>query len=352
MDSPVLYIASHEALNFSEEDCAKLRAFAENGGMIFTHADGDTPAFNKSVAELAHKLFPQYPLTDLPATHPIFSTLYKIKLQPRLQGVSNGSRLLLLHSPTDLNKAWQQSDWVNHPVSFQMGINIFIYAAGKANLRNKLKTPLVPEPDVTPILTTQLARLKYPGDWNPEPAAWPRFTRLFLGETSVKLNVVDTDPQMLDPLKMPVAQLSGTIAVRYDTGQLKAIQNYVDNGGTLIIDACGASPAFMKSMLLDFLPHAFPKTFLGRMQDDNPILAGTGAGMTPVNLKLRPCRAETDGVLTQPIQYMTEGKGMVILSSVDITTGLLGTNTWPVNGYTPETSCDLVRNIILYALEK
>ena len=102
MDSPVLYIASHEALKFTDEDCAKLRAFAENGGLIFTHADGDTPAFNKSIAELSKRLFPQYPLTDLPSTHPIYSTLYKIKQQPKLQGISNGSRLLLVHSPDQI----------------------------------------------------------------------------------------------------------------------------------------------------------------------------------------------------------------------------------------------------------
>jgi hypothetical protein len=352
MDSPVLYIASHEALNFSDRDITKLRTFAENGGLIFTHADGDAPAFNKSIAELSKKLFPEHPLTDLPATHPIFSTLYKIKLQPRLQGISNGSRLLLLHSPTDLNKAWQQRDWVQRPVNFQMGINIFIYAAGKANLRNKLKTPLVPEPSVTPILTTQLARLKYPGDWNTEPAAWPRFARMFLADTSVKLDLPEIDPSELDPKKMPVAQLSGTIAVRYDTAQLKQIETYVHNGGILLIDACGGSPAFSQGIFVDFLPHAFPKTMTGDLHADDPILAGKGDGMTPVSLKLRPWRAESDGTTTQPLQVLREGTGMVILSGADITTGLLGTNTWPVNGYTPQTCYDLVRNIVLSALER
>ena len=50
-----------------------------------------------------------------------------------------------------MNKAWQQRDWVQRPTNFQMGINIFIYAAGKANLRNKLKTPLVADVKVSPI---------------------------------------------------------------------------------------------------------------------------------------------------------------------------------------------------------
>jgi hypothetical protein len=352
MDSPVLYIASHQALKFSDEDCDKLRSFAENGGLIFTHADGDSAAFNKSVAELSHRLFPQYPLADLPKNSPIFSSLYKIKLEPSFQGVSNGSRLLLVNSTTDINKPWQQSDWVERPVSFQMGINIFIYAAGKANLRNKLKTPLVPDVDVRPIQTASIAELKYPGNYNPEPAGLPRFAKLFLTDTSVKLNVVDAIPADLDAQKILLAHLTGTGAVSYDTTQLKAIHDYVDNGGILLIDPCGASPAFLKSMLVDFLPHAFPRSLAMDMKADNPILDGKGAGMSRVTLKLRPYRTELDGATQQPIQFFNLGKGMVIFSTVDLTTGLLGTNTWGVNGYDPTAVYDLIRNTLLYSFEK
>jgi hypothetical protein len=352
MDSPILYIASHEAVKFTDDDCQKLRSFAENGGLIFTHADGDSPTFSKSIAELSHRLFPQYALAVLPTTHPIFSTLYNIKLQPKLEGISNGSRLLLVHSPTDLNKIWQQQDWQERPTDFQMGVNIFIYASGKANLRNKLKTPLVADAHVTPILTKQIAELKYNGNYNPEPASLPRFAKLFLNDTSVKLDVIDADPANLDPEKMPLVHLTGVGAVPYDTMQLKAIHDYVSNGGILLIDPCGASPVFLKSMLLDFAPHAFPKSLFQDMQSDNPILAGKGAGMTPVTLKLRPYRTELDGTTRQPIEYFNLGSGMVIFSTVDLTTGMLGTNTWGVNGYEPATVYDIMRNALLYSLEK
>jgi hypothetical protein len=352
MDSPVLYIASHVALNLTDVDIAKLRAFTENGGLIFTHADGDSAAFNKSIADIAHRMFPEYAFADLPQTHPIFSTLYRIKLQPRLQGISNGSRLLLVHSPTDLNKVWQQNDWAEHPVNFQMGMNVFIYAAGKADLRNRLKTPLVPEPTVDPIASTTVAQVRYTGDWNPEPAGVPRFARLFLSQTSMKVNVIDADPQLLDARKMPLAHLTGTGPLRMNSADLKALHDYVDNGGTLLIDACGGSAEFDKSMVLDFLPHAFPQSHVADMRPDNPILAGTGAGLSPLTLRLRPWRNELDGATTEPLQYFTQGKGMVIFSPVDLSTALLGTNTWPVNGYAPDTAYALMHNLLLSILEK
>jgi hypothetical protein len=352
MDSPVLYIASHEALKFTDEQCAKLRAFAQNGGLIFTHADGGSTAFNNSVADLSKRLFPQYPLTDLPATHPIFSTNYKIKDTPHLQGVSNGSRLLLLNSAEDLNKYWQLRDPLEKPINFQTGLNIFIYAAGKANLRNRLKTPVVPEPNVTPILTTTIAQVRHAGDWNPEPAGLPRFARLFLGQTSVKVNVVEADANTLDAGKMPLAHLTGTGLVHFTADELKSLHDYVNSGGTLLVDACGGSTDFQRSVLTELLPRAFAPSLPSAFPADSPILTGTDAGMSKLSLKLRPYRGETGGATTEPLQYLTLGKGQVILSTVDISTGLLGTNTWPINGYEPENCYDLVSNLLLSLLER
>jgi hypothetical protein len=352
MDSPILYLASHEPVKLSDEDYGKLRQFALNGGLIFTHADGDSPDFNRFAADLSKRLFPEYPLTDLPANHPIYSDLYKVNPEPRLQGVSNGSRLLLLHSPTDLNKAWQTRDFAEHPNQFQMGMNIFIYAAGKANLRNKLKTPYVPEPDVKPVLTTTIAQLQYLGNWNPEPAALPRFARLFVTQTGVRIEPRPIDPAELDPITMPFAHLTGTDEVHFTSAQLLKMHDYVNAGGTLLIDACGGSSAFTKSMLVDVLPHAFPQNTLSTMKSDHPIIAGSGDGMTPLTLRLRPYQSETTGSTTAPVQFFNLGKGIVIFSPVDVTTALLGTNTWPINGYEPDAAFDLLNNIFLFALEK
>jgi hypothetical protein len=151
---------------------------------------------------------------------------------------------------------------------------------------------------------------------------------------------------------MPVAHLTGTNQMRFTPNQLKQIHDYVSAGGTLLIDPCGGSPAFLKSILVDFLPGAFPHQLPRDMDPFDPILAGTGEGMTPANLHLRPGQGELGGMTTAPLEYFTEGKGIVLLSRVDITTALLGTDTWPINGYAPEAAFDLVRNVVLFTLER
>ena len=49
-----------------------------------------------------------------------------------------------------------------------------------------------------------------------------------------------------------------------------------------------------------------------------------------------------------PLVEITFGKGRVILSRLDLTTALLGTNPWAVNGYSPEYAQAFIKNILLW----
>jgi len=356
MDSPVLYMAGHQPPKLEQSDYAKLKAYAENGGLIFTHADGDSADFTRFAQDLARHLFPQYALQDLPPTHEIYTTLYKLKAGPRLQGVSNGSRLLLLHSPTDLNKAWQLRDWKPRQTPFEMGLNTFIYAAGTVNLRNKLHTPYVPEPGIAPLATVNLPRLRYDGNWDPEPAAWSRFGRQFLGATSIDVRPTPIDVADLRVNSGQLAHLTGTSEVHFSDDQIAALRNYVNAGGVLLIDACGGSTAFAQSIRAELLPRAFPDGQLKRLRADHPILSGDGGadieGLLRITPHLRPHATELLGITGVPIETLTAGRGCVIFTGVDLTTGLLGTNTYSVIGCDPETATPLCRNILLWALQR
>src|SRR5205085_2827084 len=99
LDSPVLYIASHKAPQFTAAEKEKLKGFVDAGGLLFTHADGDSPEFNQFAESLANTLWgDKYVMNDLPADHPIFSVVFKVNDPPKLRAVSNGSRLLMLHA--------------------------------------------------------------------------------------------------------------------------------------------------------------------------------------------------------------------------------------------------------------
>ena len=153
-------------------------------------------------------------------------------------GVSNGARWLLVHSPSDLSLAWQmRSDKTRLP-DFQLGLNLFVYAAGKIDLHNRLESPFVAPPDHPPTRTLRVARLSFDGNWDPEPAAWPRFSRILHWETGLALDLIHTPIDKLQPTTTPLATLTGTGSQPFSKSQCDALANYVKSGGTLLIDPC------------------------------------------------------------------------------------------------------------------
>ena len=50
--------------------------------MIFAQSDADSTEFTRFVQDLSHRLFPLYEMQDVPANHPLYSVLYKVKPEP------------------------------------------------------------------------------------------------------------------------------------------------------------------------------------------------------------------------------------------------------------------------------
>ncbi len=339
-DAPILYISGSKPINFTDDEIAKLKTFVDNGGILFTHADLASATFNHYVIDLSKKLFPDYgPLVDLPVDHEIYKVNYPIPLpRPKLQGVSNGVRLLMIHSPSDLSNAWQVRATLSKKPAFQLGANIFLYATGKEKYRNRLDTPIVPEPDNEPQRTISLARLKYAGHWNPEPGAWPRFARILQWQTGTKLDVKEIDLDQLRFEQTPIAHLTGTESFVPTDAQLTALKNFVTAGGTLLIDAAGGSGPFADGETA-WLPKILGTTTLQPLATNNPLLKHSISGTVDVPTQtLRLYALEQLGNNTTRIKSAPLGKGRIIFSGLDLCSGLVGTNTWGILGYLPEYS--------------
>jgi hypothetical protein len=349
MDCPILYLASHKAPNLRDVDFENLRHFVEAGGLLFTHSDGNSEAFNKWVAgELVPKVCPGYVLQSLPDGDPIFSINYPIRPpHMKIQGVSNGSRLLIVHSATDLAAAWQQRSDKTYRDNFRFGINLFCYAAGKVDLRNRLATPLLPDSAAPTKPATTIVRLSYPGKWNPEPYAWTRFGRSWQSTTGSALEIKTDGIENLAVSDAPICHLTGAEAHSFTEVDARAIREYVNGGGILLIDACGGSPAFLESAQ-KLLASAFPSATLQDLPANHAIykdlanVPGTVKGP-----RLRPFYAIK--MSPPPLRLLLAGKGSVILSTIDISTGLLDTNTYTICGYTPESCQTLAENAVAWA---
>jgi hypothetical protein len=349
LDAPVLYIASHQAPALEDAEYEKIRQFVEAGGMVFTHADNGGAAFNRWVPRLVDKVAPGRKLEELPESHVLYELNYKIKSpKPQLQAVSNGSRLLLVHAPDDLASQWQQRGEKVAPDAFKLGLNVALYAAGKADFRNRLNSPYVPEPKGEPRGAVMIARVKYDGNWDPEPGAWARFGRAFAWQTNFAAAVKPVGLRELKDAGVEVAHLTGNAATKFTDEDAAAAKAFVENGGTLLIDACGGSTAFHDSVRDDLLGKAFPGARPEAIARDHPLFRPAGA-QEPLTPKVRPYAVEHFKEGVPELKLLQAGKGQVVLSHLDLTSGLLGTSTWGIAGYDPKTSQALVRNLLLWA---
>jgi hypothetical protein len=353
MDSPILYLSSHKTIKLSDAEYGKIRSYVENGGLLFMQADGGALEFNRFAHEAAHKLFPAYEMTLLPPSHPLRTVMFKTKPTGNLYMVSNGSRILMLYSSEDLSKSWQLRDNKNKPFPFEIGTNLFIYAAGKRDLRNHITSTYIPAVAATPSATFTIARLKYAGNWDPEPAAWQRFSRWFQLNTGYALNVTQVPINELTPETGPVADLTGTARYDLTDSESAAIKKYVESGGVLLVDLCGGRGTFDKGLQTSLFFKVFASTPSRVMSSSHPILSGVGGnGMDDLAKPiLRQYAIDQLGTHAGFPEEIAAGKGHVIFTSLDITSGLLGTNTWGITGYEPAYAESLTKNVILWTLD-
>lgn len=197
-----------------------------------------------------------------------------------------------------------------------------------------------------------VARLKYEGNWDPEPGAWGRFARAFQWQTNFGVAVQPVELRALKDVgadaATQVAHLTGNAAHTFTDEDVAAVKAFVEGGGTLLVDACGGSQPFYESVRDDLLARAFPGAKGEKVAQDHPLLwpAGETESLSP---KVRAYATEVFMGDVPEISVIQAGKGRVVVSPIDLTSGLLGTNTWGIAGYEPGSAQAIVRNVLLWA---
>jgi hypothetical protein len=350
LDSPVLYIGGHLPVKFTNEQLDKLRTYVEAGGTIFTHADADSESFNTFAAELANKLFPQYELKALPPDHVLYNVLFDVKSRPPLKAVHNGARLLMVHSPKDIARSWQRRDYVRAKEFFDLGVNLFVYAAGKRDFRNRLDIGRVSLSHAAATMTVPVARVRYPGNWNPEPGAWRQYAGWFKQQTGMALRLNEVLLKELSPTDAPGAHLTGSGPYKFTADECAAIKRYVEGGGVLVIDSCGGGKTF-NDLARATLEAVFKDGDLKAVSHGHPLVNTGAAGMEDVSIpQVRVAERERKSAVNM-VQMLRAEKGCVLLTPVDITCGMLGVTAAEVTGYTTPYARSLMKNVIFWTLD-
>ncbi len=356
LDSPLLLITGHKDPHFTAGDIAKLRAYVQAGGIVYCSCDGNSTAFRQAMIACGKQVAgPQYPVRPLVQTSAIYTMQpwYKFQHSPGLVGISNGLRYEWIISPKDTSAVWQQRNFARKD-SWELAANLYFYATGKAPLADKLQS-LAVTPKLAAI-TRQLsvAAVQYAGNWNPEPGSWHRMAQLMPMLSDIQVVAGIQKMSQLNPAKFPLAHLTGVGDIHFSHAQRSALLRYLDHGGTLLADSGGGKTAFTNSFER-MMDHLFPHAQLVQIRRHSVLYTGTipgGARARPLIYRKFTIEKH-DKPSGRPLWGIRrDGRWVVIFSPLDLTSGLLGTNTWGINGFSPATAQALARNILAYVAQR
>ncbi len=342
-DAPALVIAGSKAPTFGKDDLDKLRTYVNQGGVIFSVTECDGAAFDKGMRDAYTKLFPEYEIKEAPLSHALYNIHQDItRADVKFHVMSNGVRPLAIHVTRDMTKAWQTYQVTADKWAFQAALNVYVYLTDKTlPARGSRVWPAA----VTTMAeeTVKVARLKFNGNWDPEPLAYQRFARLLLERTGVKVELDSVAIDGLAAAGAKVAVLTGTGELRLNDSDAKTLRKFVDGGGTLVVDAAGGDKKFGESAWKALKP-AFPVGTLAKMTASDPLFSVDGETIESFRYRKKTAVRIRNG---EPALMASAGEGRVIFSYEDITVALVGFPAYMCDGYDPETAYAIMRNVML-----
>lgn len=158
-DAPILYISGLSPPALTDGQMAKLRRFVLRGGLIWSETAGNNAAFDRQMRQWYARLLPEWPLKAISPEHRVYSARAPLERPLPMLGISNGVRLLAVHVPVDLSRAYQAFDAGEEANAFSLAANLYFHVGDPSALRRRGQPFVEPLPDAnSPAATGRPAR--------------------------------------------------------------------------------------------------------------------------------------------------------------------------------------------------
>lgn len=351
LNSPILFISGNRDPKFTQAQIRRLRTYIDDGGLVYCSPVENSNRFRRAMIKYAREVVRnRYEFKLLSPKSDLMTMQPYLHLHLRTLAMSNGVRYLWVISPQDIGAVWQRREFSRQP-DWQFPINLYLYCTGRGSLGTRLTSLVVPPAKAAAVRSVNVGLLKFRGNWNPEPGAWRRMAQLAASDfqTTVKVSVV-TPPQ-LSTAGIKVLDLTGTGRPAFSAGDIADIRHFLDSGGLLFANAAGGNLSFSDSVQ-NLIQKLYPHTPLVSLPRTCGIYRGNMPGGIPAEHAVyRSYYVAKMGFRKRPelLGVKKNGRWVVIFSQQDMTSGLLGTNTWGILGYAPQTAVNLTRNVLSYA---
>jgi hypothetical protein len=353
-DAPVVVITGSEAPKFTDDHVRRLRRYVQEGGTILSITECDGKGFGEGIREAYKKIFPGRQLKELAPDHKLFTVHAQLKPgRLKLSVLSNGARPLVIHSDTDISLDWQMNRRITQKDAFDMAANIVMYVTGR-QLRNRGADHWTKTGSGQTDKSVKLVRLKHDGNYDPEPLAWRRISRLVGARCKVHLEV--GGPVAISELGgsgARIAALTGTTALKLSESDKAGLKKFVESGGLLLVDAAGGwlggGREFAKTAE-ETIELMFGRGSLRTLASHSGLYKRKGYDIPRAHYhRITKLRL---GVKEPRLKAVMVGQRIgVLVSREDLTVAMIGCRPAECDGYTPESAYEIARNIVLYAAD-
>jgi hypothetical protein len=353
-DAPILVITGSQAPKLTDDHLRRLREFLWQGGTIFSLTECSGAGFRDGIREVYKRLLPNRELKEVPPGQTLMGLFGRLPPRLKLFTISNDVRPFVVHSDVDLVVDWQLNRWLSQRDSFNAAANVAMYVTGKQLRHRGVHTwPQKPQPAKGP--TVKLVRLRYDGNYDPEPLAWERVSRLIA--TDCKINLQVDGPVAIADLKpsgAEIATLTGTSALRLNEAEKAALKAFAQGGGLLLVDAAGGIAGAGKSFVAsaeETIEELFGSRSLRTLSTEAELyrLKGYRIDRAHYHQKTQMRLGTTEPKLKAVI---LGDRIAVLFSREDLTIALIGCAPVDCDGYTPSSAYEIARNVILYAAKR
>jgi len=372
---PILYFTGWKQIpDFDDATIAKLRQYLMDGGTLVVHSSCGRPEFNDSFRRQIVKIFPDRELLPIGADHPIYSSYYNIEsMRVRkgsekwvtvptqaglLETINIGTRAAVIFSPIDLSCGWNADA---NPIeggvlydqndALKLGSNIVTYCLAEYQYGRFFDHQKVYH-QATDATRDQfvLGQIVHNGDWDPTPHGVPNLLKTIDQNTTmhVQFKRVPVDPEKGDIYSFPVLFMVGQRKFELSDAAEKRLRKYLDDGGTLIVDAAIGSAEFNDAFAAE-MKKIYPDKQLTDIPSDHPMMKyqydESHVELAPLGKQLNP------GVNTPQFKGIeVDGRYPVIYSPLSMSAGWEQLPRAYNSGYSDEDSLKLGVNLFMYVV--
>ena len=372
LQSPIVWFNGHDRVPGGSQ-VNLLKEYVANGGFIVAEACCGSPQFDVEFRRLVKELFPDNELVRLPDGHPIWTASGKFLVDPAefpLYGISQGCKTVLVYSPKPIAGYWEENRFTEGRgrEAFRLGANIIAYATGMEAPKPRLtEVEVFKAEERTQVRRgfLRVGQIKHSGDWQPAPRAMNKLMEVARKEgLDVVLQpkpVSLADPNLFD---FKFLYLHGRTSFQFSKENLTQLKFVLENGGTLLSDACCGAKPFDQSF----------RAMVNNLFEDAP--AGSKPKLEPIPPGDELFSAELNGKAVEKIRLRREsqagqptdaeyklgqprlegvkinGRWAIIYSPYDLGCALEKNKGSDCVGYDHESAVSLAKAALFYALRR